>query len=225
MTDRRLRSATDLETLRFDERGLLPVVAQDAGGGCLLMVAWANREALARTLESGELHFWSRARSSLWRKGETSGNVLKLHSLHADCDGDTVLALVDPTGPACHTGEDSCFGEGANSVSTGTRAAGTARADEAGTGDAVLNRLWSVLAERSRTRPEGSYTARLLDDDNLRLKKLGEETAELVTALARSESTRIREEAADLLYHLLVALLGAGVELSDVLAVLQQRRR
>lgn len=211
LTDRRLRIPADLAGLRFDPLGLLPVVAQDAATGRALMVAWANQEALTRSLATGELHFWSRSRGALWRKGETSGNVLKLRSLHADCDADTVLALVDPTGPACHTGEETCFGE----LGGGPGAAP----------DAALGALWWVIDERARTRPEGSYTTRLLGDENLRLKKLGEETAELVTALARADLERIPEEAADLLYHTLVALRGAGVHLGAVLAALEARRR
>jgi phosphoribosyl-ATP pyrophosphohydrolase/phosphoribosyl-AMP cyclohydrolase len=207
VTDRTLRGAADLVSLRFDEQGLLPVVAQDADAGRVLMVAWANRDALATTLATGEMHFWSRSRGELWRKGETSGNVLHLRSLHADCDGDTVLALVSPTGPACHTGEVTCFGELGSSG-----------------GAQVIADLWAVIDERARTRPEGSYTTRLLGDENLRLKKLGEETAELVAALARGQADRVPEEAADLLYHLLVALRGADVELSAALETLAARR-
>ena len=115
MTDRTIRGSEDLSRLDFDKgSGSLPVVAQDAGSGDVLMVAWANPEALSATLETGDLHFWSRSRRALWRKGETSGNTLRVRSLHADCDGDTLLALVDPAGPACHTGERACFGEGAS---------------------------------------------------------------------------------------------------------------
>lgn len=206
MTDRTLRAPADLDGLDFAKlTGLVPVVAQDAADGRVLMVAFATRQALERSLSTGEMHFWSRSRNALWRKGETSGNVLKLVSLHADCDGDTVLARVTPTGPACHTGEATCFGEGAG-------------------GDA-LSALDATLAARQREGPEGSYTVRLLDDENLRLKKLGEETAELVTALARGDAERIPEEAADLLYHLLAALRGAGVELSAVTDALEARRR
>lgn len=207
MTDRTLRTPADLDGLDFAKHtGLVPVVAQDAADGRVLMVAFATREALERTLSSGEVHFWSRSRGALWKKGETSGNVLRLMSLHADCDGDTVLALVHPTGPACHTGETTCFGEGA------------------GPGpDAILAALDATLAARQRERPEGSYTVRLLDDENLRLKKLGEETAELVTALAKADAERIPEEAADLLYHVLAALRGAGVPLGDVMAALEKR--
>ena len=211
MTDRTLRAAADLGGLRFDAQGLLPIVAQDAAGGRVLMVAWANRDALERTLASGEVHFWSRSRRAPWKKGETSGNVLRVRSLHADCDGDTVLALVDPAGPACHTGEAACFGEGAEPDGT--------------TGGTAVDRLWAVIEERARTRPEGSYTTRLLGDENLRLKKLGEETAELVAVLARGDATRVPEEAADLLYHLLAALKGAGVGMAEVTAALESRRR
>lgn len=215
MTDRTLRTSDDLAGLAFDKQaGLVPVVAQ-ATDGRVLMVAYANREALERTLATGEMHFWSRSRGQLWRKGETSGNVLRVRSLHADCDGDTVLARVVPTGPACHTGEDTCFGEGAEP---------DAVADGAGP-DATLAALDAVLALRQSERPEGSYTVRLLEDENLRLKKLGEETAELVTALAKGDPERIPEEAADLLYHVLAALRGAGVPLASVTAALEERRR
>lgn len=175
------------------------------------MVAWADREALKATLLTGDMHFWSRSRQELWRKGETSGNVQKVRSLHGDCDSDTVLALVDPEGPACHTGDGTCFGS--KGVASEARGATT-----------VLEELWEVLRERGRERPEGSYTARLLDDENLRLKKLGEETTELVVSLARSEKERIPEEAADLVYHLLVALVGSDVQLGAVLDELAQRR-
>ena len=213
MTDRSLTTSADLDALSFDDGGLLPVVAQDSDDGRLLMVAWANREALKRSLESGDLHFWSRSRDELWRKGETSGNVLRVRSLHADCDGDTVLALVRPDGPACHTGESTCFGELPADTVRGIDSTG------------VLDALWKVIVTRDEERPEGSYTTRLLTDENLRLKKLGEETAELVTALARGEPGAVRQEAADLVYHLLVALRGAGVGLEEMLRVLDGRRR
>jgi phosphoribosyl-ATP pyrophosphohydrolase/phosphoribosyl-AMP cyclohydrolase len=208
VTDRTLRGPADLASLRFDERGLVPVVAQDADSGRVLMVAWANHDALEQSFRTGEMHFWSRSRGQLWKKGETSGNVLELRSLHADCDGDTVLARVRPTGPACHTGEPTCFGE----------LGGTLGAD-------VISDLWAVIDERARTLPEKSYTTKLLGDENLRLKKLGEETTELVAALARGQTDRVPEEAADLLYHLLVAVRGAGAELAAVLAALDARRR
>jgi phosphoribosyl-ATP pyrophosphohydrolase/phosphoribosyl-AMP cyclohydrolase len=205
-TDRRLTTPEDLHGLVYDERGLLPVVAQDARSGAVLMLAWANEDALLATFASGELTFWSRSRAALWRKGETSGNVLRVRSLFADCDKDAVLALVEPAGPACHTGDETCFGAQAWPAEG-------------------LEGLWKVLEARAAERPEGSYTTRLLGDDNLRIKKLGEECAELIAALARGQAGAVRAEAADLLYHLLVALLAAGVPLPGVLAELESRRR
>lgn len=223
-TDRRLTAAQDLDDLAWDDRGLLPVVGQDADGGRVLMVAWANREALELTLATSEMHFWSRSRDALWRKGETSGNVLRLRSLHADCDADTVLALVSPTGPACHTEETSCFGRDSapGAASDAGRPTGAPRS---GSDLAILADLWRVIETRAAELPEGSYTTKLLSDENLRLKKLGEETAELVTALAKSDPGRSAEEAADLLYHLLAALRGGDVPLDRVLKVLAERRR
>ena len=193
-----------MDALRFTDEGLVPVVVQDARGGRILMVAFANREALERTLETGVMHFWSRSRQELWKKGDTSGNTLLLRSLHADCDGDTLLALVEPTGPACHTGDISCFGA------------------ESGP---LLPELWDTLVRRAEERPEGSYTVRLLGEENLRLKKLDEETAELILAITNESALRQSEEAADLLYHLLVALLGANNSLDSVLEELNGRRK
>ena len=215
MTDRTLRTPEDLAELAFDDRGLIPVIAQDAADGRVLMMAWATVEALERTLEGGEMTFWSRSRRALWRKGETSGNVLRLVSLHADCDGDAVLARVTPTGPACHTGEATCFG---------ARSEPDLESAVATPGETTLPDLWATLRDRAASRPEGSYTTRLLDDPNLRIKKLGEETAELIQALAQDDGPRAAEEAADLLYHTLVALLATGRSLDDVLAVLEARR-
>jgi len=216
MTDRTLSTVADLDGLDFARHtGLVPVVAQDASDGRVLMVAFATREALEKSLATGEMHFWSRSRSALWRKGETSGNTLRVVSLHADCDGDAVLALVRPTGPACHTGEATCFGERAAPGGAATRFAS----------DGVLAALDATLAARQRERPAGSYTARLLEDENLRLKKLGEETTELVAALAKGDPERAREEAADLVYHMLVALRAAGVPLTEMLEALEARRR
>ena len=205
--DRTLQSPGDLDGLKYDDRGLLPVIAQDAEDGRVLMLAWANREALERSLAGGELTFWSRSREALWTKGETSGNVLHLVSLHADCDGDTVLARVSPAGPACHTGDPTCFGGGTEPLSEST-----------------LPGVWRTLVDRAEARPEGSYTVRLLDDPNLRVKKLGEENAELIQALVQGDGSRAVEEAADLLYHALAALLAAGMSLEDLLGELESRR-
>jgi len=206
LTDRRLRASSDLDSLTFDETGLLPVVAQDASTGRVLMVAWANREALDTTLATGYATFWSRSRGELWKKGVESGNTLELVELHADCDGDTVLALVNPAGPACHTGEPTCFGQGAWPSA-----------------EATLPAVWKTLTSRAEERPEGSYTVRLLEDENLRMKKLGEENAELIHALLRNDG-RAPEEAADVLYHALVALLANGHSLDDLLRELESRR-
>ncbi len=246
MTDRRIRTPGDLESLSFWENGLLPVVSQDADTGRVLMVAFAHREALEKTLETGEMHYWSRSRQELWHKGATSGNYQALVALHGDCDSDTVLARVRPLGPACHTGEVSCFGKltdgpegreppsGRDESASGPGGREGVRNDtlphEGGPGptpesETVLPRLWEVMVRREQERPRGSYTVRLLEDENLRLKKLGEETAELLLALAREDRDGIVEEAADLVYHLLAALLGAGVGLEDLLSGLENRRR
>lgn len=207
MTDRTLNSASDLDTLDFAKGdGLVALIAQDARNGAVLMTAFATREALVASLDSGQMHFWSRSRGELWRKGETSGNTLTVRSLHADCDGDAVLALVEPAGPACHTGEPTCFGEGAPPRGVGT-----------------MGTLAATVASRAAERPEGSYTTKLLDDSNLRLKKLGEETAELITALASGDPAQAAEEAADLVYHLLVALQADGVTWAEVSTVLEGR--
>ncbi len=195
----------DLDALDFSKSaGLVTVVTQDARTGTVLMVAHANREALDRTIASGEMHYHSRARGP-WHKGATSGNVQRVISLDTDCDGDAVLARVVPSGPACHTGSRSCFG----AIALGADALGI---------------LDAIIAERAATaQPSTSYTRRLLDDRNLRLKKLGEEAAELVTACADADTHRATEETADLIYHALVALRAAGGTLADVQAVLTTR--
>lgn len=212
MTDRTLSKPEHLTALVFDARSLLPVVVQDACDGAVLMVAWANREALELTLRKGETHFWSRSRQEIWHKGGTSGNTQRIVSLHADCDGDTVLARVKPSGPACHTQDRTCFGASSGPYEPGDL------------DTSVLQELWGVLKTRAKERPEGSYTSRLLDDENLRIKKLGEETAELIHALGQGDEGRVAEEAADLLYHLMVGLLGSDVSLDRVMETLKERR-
>lgn len=183
--------------------GTVTVVAQDARTGAVLMVARADREALERTLATGEMHYTSRTRG-LWHKGGTSGNVQRVLSLHADCDGDTVLALVDPAGPACHTGAPSCFGSPAPAGGT-------------------LAALDALIRERAEDSANAGYTGRLLADRNLRLKKLGEEVAELVAACADGDRDRAVNEAADLYYHMMVALRALGAGLGDVERVLGDR--
>ncbi len=198
----------DLAALDFaKDGGVVTVVAQDTRTGAVLMVASADREALERSLATGEMHYHSRTRG-LWHKGATSGNVQRLVSLHADCDSDTVLALVEPAGPACHTGRATCFGGGAVGAHTD-----------------VLDALDRVIAARAveSSGPAVGYTRRLLSDRNLRLKKLGEECAELAVACADGDRGRAIEEAADLYYHMVVALRGVGAGLGDLRRALAER--
>ena len=195
------------EDLAYDENGLVTVVAQDRASGDVLMVAHANAEAVARTAETGFAHFWSRSRGALWQKGETSGNRLRVREARVDCDRDALLLVVDPEGPACHTGSRTCFGEGTPT------AAG------------ILEELRRVIEERRRTGGEASYTARLLaKGQNHVLKKIGEEATEVVLAAKSESDLRLAEETADLLFHLLVALSGRGVALQAALDVLHERR-
>lgn len=196
----------DLETLDFAKGGgLVTIVTQDAINGIVLMVAHADREALERTIATGEMHYRSRTRG-LWHKGATSGNTQRVVSLTADCDADAVLARVAPAGPACHTGARSCFGEAALG------------ADALGTLDRTIARR---AAEQ--TNAGKGYTRKLLADRNLRLKKLGEEAAELVVACADGDTARATAEGADIIYHTLVALRALGLSLDAVRAELQAR--
>ncbi len=195
----------DLDRLNFEKgAGLVTVVAQDARNGCVLMVAHADREALERTVSTGEMHYRSRSRG-LWHKGATSGNTQRVVSLSPDCDGDAVLALVDPSGPACHSGQQSCFNGPDFPTDT-------------------LHALDQTIDSRVHAPAGGpGYTRRLLEDRNLRLKKIGEEAAEVVLACADGDADRAANETADLWYHTLVALRALGGSLADVLAVLAQR--
>ena len=195
------------DALAFDGSGLIPVVVQDRASGDVLMVAYANQEALALCAETGYAHFWSRSRGRLWKKGETSGNVLSIREARTDCDRDTVLLVVDPAGPVCHTGLRTCFGDGTPT------AAG------------MLDELRRVIADRAQALPEGSYTARLLAKGlDGTLKKVGEEATEVVIAAKGESDERLAEEGADLLFHLLVALSQRGLPPDRVLDVLRRRR-
>jgi phosphoribosyl-ATP pyrophosphohydrolase/phosphoribosyl-AMP cyclohydrolase len=204
----------DLSTLDFAKGGgLVSVVVQDATSGVVLMTAFADREALERTMQTGEMHFHSRSRG-LWHKGATSGNTQRVVSLEADCDSDAVLARVIPAGPACHTGAPSCF------PVTGLKSDAIAEVDAI-----IASRIVEHRAATTHTAEKSSYTRRLMADRNLRLKKLGEECAELAVACADDDAPRAAEEAADLLYHMLVALRSVGASLDDVQKVLASRRR
>ncbi|MDR1514993.1 MAG: bifunctional phosphoribosyl-AMP cyclohydrolase/phosphoribosyl-ATP diphosphatase HisIE [Synergistaceae bacterium] len=207
-----------LDDVKFAGDGLAPVVVQDSGTGEVLMVAWANREALELTIERGEMVFWSRSRREIWHKGLTSGNKMKLMELRADCDGDTLLALVTPAGPACHTGAASCFFR--RLAPDGTEL------NEASDTGTFLGRLFKYLETRAADSPSESYTARLLASGRSRVaQKVGEEGVETALALATGDAENFRYEAADLLYHLEVACICAGVPLNSVLAELKSRHK
>jgi phosphoribosyl-ATP pyrophosphohydrolase/phosphoribosyl-AMP cyclohydrolase len=195
-------------SLKTDDAGLVPVVVQDHASGDVLMVAYANDLALAKTAETGIAHFWSRSRGKLWMKGESSGNVLRVREARTDCDRDVLLLAVEPAGPTCHTGERTCFGE------------------EAITEAGVLAELQRTIADRAAAPPEMSYTARLMAKGlDAALKKIGEEATEVVLAAKGESDTRLAEESADLLYHLLVVLAQRKVRIESVLEVLRRRRR
>jgi phosphoribosyl-ATP pyrophosphohydrolase/phosphoribosyl-AMP cyclohydrolase len=205
-----------VEEIRFDERGLVPVIAQDASTQAVLTLAYANREAVERTLSSGEAHYYSRSRNELWRKGETSGNTQRVVEVRLDCDADALLYRVEPRGPACHTGEETCF-------FTTVEGAGLAdRSGEAPDLGPIVERLAATIAQRRREMPEGSYTAKLLGEGKERVaQKVGEEAVEVVVAALADE--RLAEEAADLVYHLLVLLEERGVGTAEVAGVLRDR--
>jgi phosphoribosyl-AMP cyclohydrolase / phosphoribosyl-ATP pyrophosphohydrolase len=197
------------ERVVYDERGLVPCIVQDWSTGEVLMLAYMNELALARTRETGELHLHSRSRDELWHKGATSGNVQVVKALRMDCDGDTVLALVEPAGPACHTGERTCFHHGELSQSAPAE---------------VLPGLERTIRDRAEQRPAGSYTVELLDDPRLVGAKVMEEAEEVARAAREESDERVDEEAADVIYHLLVLLRGRGRSLTDAERVLDERR-
>jgi phosphoribosyl-ATP pyrophosphohydrolase/phosphoribosyl-AMP cyclohydrolase len=242
----------DADAIRWDPGGLVPVVVQDVADGRVLMLAYADREALAATLATGDVHFHSRSRDALWRKGETSGNVLRLVNLEVDCDGDALLATVDPTGPTCHRGTRSCFDleaavERSGSGDTAGRGQGVGRGAGSspsadGTppaqGFAWLETLSATIAERARNRPAGSHTTRLLDGGvDVAARKVAEEATEVVLAAKDDAAAQdsgfdrsatrsaLAGEAADLLYHLLVVLAERDLEPREVIDVLRDRHR
>lgn len=198
------------QLLVYDERGLVPCVVQDWNTGEVLTLAYMNELALQQTRATGELHLWSRSRQELWHKGATSGNTQAVRSLRVDCDGDALVALVEPAGPACHTGERTCFHRGEL---------------DPGAPYETLPALERTLEDRARERPAGSYTVQLLDDPTLIGEKVMEEAEEVSRAAREETDLRVDEEAADLLYHLLVLLRSRGRSLPDAEAVLDGRRR
>jgi phosphoribosyl-ATP pyrophosphohydrolase/phosphoribosyl-AMP cyclohydrolase len=197
-------NAPDVAGLTFDERGLIVAVAQDGATGTVLRVAYMDREALARTVESGEAHFWSRSRQTLWHKGATSGNVLHVEGIQADCDADALLLSVHPSGPACHTGQRSCFAQPV----------------------AILDQLDATLRDREAQRPPGSYSAMLFDGGRAAiLRKVGEESVEVLLAGAGETDEALTNEVADLWFHTAVLLRERGLSLDAVLRVLAERHR
>jgi phosphoribosyl-ATP pyrophosphohydrolase/phosphoribosyl-AMP cyclohydrolase len=197
------------DLVSYDESGLVPCVVQDWGSGEVLTLAYMNAEALRRTRETGDLHLWSRSRAEQWHKGETSGNTQAVRALRLDCDGDTLLALVEPAGPACHTGERTCFHRGEL---------------EPAAPHEILPALERTLSQRASERPAGSYTVELLDDPPRIGEKVMEEAEEVSRAAREESDERVDEETADVLYHLLVLLRSRGRSLSDAERVLDGRR-
>jgi phosphoribosyl-ATP pyrophosphohydrolase/phosphoribosyl-AMP cyclohydrolase len=196
--------------IAFDERGLVPCVVQDWDSGEVLTLAYMNELAVRRTLETGELHLWSRSRDELWHKGATSGNTQAVRALRLDCDGDAVLALVQPAGPACHTGARTCFHAGDVDVAAPHEA---------------LPALERTIVARAAERPAGSYVVALLDDAGLRGEKVQEEAEEVVRDSREETDDRVDEEAADVLFHLAALLHGRDRSLGDAFEVLNGRRR
>ena len=199
----------DDSEIAYDQQGLVPCVIQDWRSGEVLTLAYMNAESLAETRRTGELHLWSRSRSELWRKGATSGNTQAVKAIRFDCDGDALLALIEPAGPACHTGERTCFHRGELEPPAPHEA---------------LPALERTIAGRARSAPAGSYTAQLLADPPLIGAKVREEAEEVARAAREEGDERVDEEAADVLYHLAVLLRGRGLELADAAEVLSGRR-
>ena len=199
--------------VKFDDRGLVPAISQDARSGEVLTLAWMNAESLELSRQTGEVHFYSRSRQEIWRKGATSGNIQKIVSLRIDCDGDAILALVEPAGPACHTGERTCF----------YRELDSGVAPEPTVGEA-LPALQRTLDERAASRPEGSYSVKLIDDPDFAEEKVLEEAEEVTRAVREETDDRVANEAADVIYHLAALLKSRDVSLDKVMEVLNGRR-
>jgi phosphoribosyl-ATP pyrophosphohydrolase/phosphoribosyl-AMP cyclohydrolase len=186
---------------------LIPAIIQDVSNNQVLMIGFMNREAVQKTLQERRVTFWSRTKQRLWQKGETSGNTLEVSSIHIDCDGDALVVRANPTGPVCHTGTYTCFGE-----------------EKSNALHAVLDNLENIIRERRQQMPEGSYTAKLFRQGTPRIaQKVGEEAVETIVAALQGNSDAMKEESADLLYHLLVLLQEKGLILADVTDVLKKR--
>jgi len=213
------------EEISFDERGLVPCVVQDEASAEVLMLAYVNEEALRRTQATGEMHFFSRSRGEIWRKGETSGATMAVRQLRYDCDGDAVLAIVAPTGAACHTGERTCFYREVGGSAAPDRDAPPAPGEPRRVVHEALPALERTLKSRAAARPEGSYTVELLDNPTLIGEKVEEEAEEVVRAAREETDKRVAEEAADVIYHLAVLLASRGVPQATVMEELNARSR
>ncbi|HVT00322.1 MAG TPA: bifunctional phosphoribosyl-AMP cyclohydrolase/phosphoribosyl-ATP diphosphatase HisIE [Solirubrobacterales bacterium] len=209
----------------FDERGLVPCVVQDEASAEVLMLGYVDEEALQLTVDTGEMHFYSRSRGEIWRKGETSGATMAVRQLRYDCDGDAVLAIVAPTGAACHTGERSCFYREVGGSASPDKDAPPASGEPRRAVHEALPALERTLRSRAAERPEGSYTVQLLDDPKLVGEKVEEEAEEVVRAAREETDERVAEEAADVLYHLWVLLAARQVPPAAVFEVLNARSR
>jgi phosphoribosyl-AMP cyclohydrolase / phosphoribosyl-ATP pyrophosphohydrolase len=209
--------------IEFDQRGLAPCVVQDWTTGEVLMLAYVSAESLEMTLETGDLHFHSRSRDELWKKGESSGSFMHLRQLRYDCDGDSLVAMVDPAGPACHTGQRSCFYREVLGSASSRKDAPPAPGEPFPVTYEALPALERMLRSRAVERPDGSYTVKLLDDRTLIGEKVEEEAEEVIRAAREESDERVAEEAADLLYHLSVLLVSRGVSQSAVMEVLNDR--
>lgn len=209
--------------IEFDQRGLAPCIVQDFATGEVLMFAWVSAESLEMTLETGDLHFHSRSRDQLWKKGETSGALMHLRQLRYDCDGDALVAMVDPAGPACHTGQRSCFYREVLGSASIRKDAPPAPGEPFPVTYEALPALERTLRSRAVERPEGSYTVKLLEDPKLIGEKVEEEAEEVVRAAREESDERVAEEAADVLYHLSVLLFSRGVSQAQVMEVLNAR--
>ena len=219
------QTETNASRVRFDERGLAPCVIQDSRTGEVLTLAYMNHEALRLTLKSGEMHLYSRSRDEIWHKGATSGNIQRVTQLRYDCDGDAIVALVEPAGPACHTGERSCFYRDLEGSADSAADAPAVPGEPVPVPYEALAELERTLLERKRDRPQGSYTVELLDDPSYASSKVKEEAAEVVKAVKGESEERVAEEGADVIYHMAVLLLTRGVSMAEVLQILNGRRK
>jgi len=214
-----------INTIKFDERGLVPAIIQDYQSGQVLMMAYMNAESLGKTLQTGQTWFYSRSRQSLWMKGESSGHIQAVKEILYDCDEDTLLIKVEQTGAACHTGHYSCFYRNADGLEVAPAVFDPDRVYASPVGPGILHELYDIIVDRKEKMPEGSYTTYLFDKglDKI-LKKVGEENAEVIIASKNRNKSEVVYETSDLLYHLLVLLVEQGVSLEDIFTELKSRR-